>query len=363
MKRAWALVALAGCASAHRPRPAMPQCTAATQPGVTSRALTWNGNGWASVIADGPTLYLREFNLDGTSRGDRIALVDEPSTPARVALTWSDGTYYVTVAPHQGSSPPRVFRVVSGRADSEAFALDAPVSGELAMVPRDASKPAALFAESDGATTLRLVTVDGEPGTPRRCPDGVQPRSVIAWRSGFRAVITTVDPATGEGRALDVAALDDACELVWRTRVWEGPLRGRAHALAVDESGAVAAFDARDGGTLIAAVDHEGAVRVRARRMERNTRDPQVFVQTDARGRRLGVQVLAVRTLETGDQLEAWRLGPDGLLRETRALTTSPDVQIRVSAADPWGGGLVAFTRAEGARGSVVAALFARVCP
>ena len=61
--------------------------------------------------------------------------------------------------------------------------------------------------------------------------------------------------------------------------------------------------------------------------------------------------------------VEAWRLGPYGLLRETRALTTSPDVQIRVSAADPWGGGLVAFTRAEGARGSVVAALFARVCP
>jgi hypothetical protein len=150
---------------------------------------------------------------------------------------------------------------------------------------------------------------------------------------------------------------------VWRTRVWDQPLRGHAHALGLDESGAVAAFDARDGGTLIAAVDHEGAVRVRARRMERTTHDPQVFVQTDARGRREGIQVVAVRTLETGDQLEVWRLGPDALLRETRPLAASPDVQLRVSAADPWGGGLVAFTRAEGARGSVVAGLFARVCP
>ena len=199
-----------------------------------------------------------------------------------------------------------------------------------------------------------------------RVPVGAGPANDLPMRicvTGGAGFIGShlVDRFINDGH--DVVALDDACELLWRTRVWDQPLRGHAHALAVDERGAVVAFDARDGGTLLAAVDHEGAVRVRARRMERNTRDPQVFLQTDARGRRVGIQVVAVRTLETGDQLEAWRLGPDGLLGETRALTTSPDVQSRVSAADPWGGGLVGFTRAEGARGSVVAGLFARVCP
>lgn len=364
MKRALVLAAVLGCAGRVRVRPSAPVCAIGTQPGTTSRALTWNGAGWGAVVSDGASLFLREFAVDGVARGERVPLVEEPSTPAKVGVAWSDGTYYVAVAPHQGTGAPRIFRVSAGRADADAFALDDQVTGELAMVPRDvSSKPAALWIEGEGRTSMRLVGRDGEPGAPRRCPEGLQPRAVTAWRDGFRGAVTVTNAATGEARAVEVVGLDDNCELAWRTRVWEGSVSTVAPSIAVDESGVVVAIEAGDDGTWVAAVDHEGRLRTRAARMERNAHAPHVFVQTDASGRRLGIQVVAVRTIETGDRLEVWRLDAEGLLRETRPVANSDRVEIRFGAADPWGGGIVGFTRSETSRGVNDAGFFARVCP
>ena len=106
----------------------------------------------------------------------------------------------------------------------------------------------------------------------------------------------------------------------------------------------------------------------RPRDLERHARAPQVFVQTSASGQRLGIQVVAVRAIETGDRLETWRLGPDGLLREVRELAASPGVDVLTSAADPWGGGLVVYTREETSQGAARVGgggigFFSRVCP
>jgi hypothetical protein len=336
----------------------------ATHPGTTSRALAWNGDGWGAVISDGASLFLREFSPDGAVRGERVALVDERSTPARVGLAWADGAYYVAVAPHTGADAPRVFRVSSGHADAEAFALDEQVTGDLAMVPRDgASKPASLWTEGEGRVSVRLVGRDGEPTSPARCPEGLQPHAIAAWRDGFRGAVTVSNAVTGEARAVELVGLDDACEVQWRTRVWEGAVSTVAPSIAVDEGGVVVAIEAGDDGTWIAAVDHSGRLRVRASRMDRNAHAPRVFVQTDGAGRRTGIQVVAVRTIETGDRLEVWRLDPDGLLRETRPVANSERVQIRSSAADPWGGGIVGYTRSETSHGALDAGFFARVCP
>lgn len=363
MRRALVLAALAGCAGRARVRTAPPACAIATQPGVTSRALTWNGDGWGAVVSDGASLFLREFGVDGAARGERVALVDEPSTPARVGVAWASGAYYVAVAPHQGANPPRVFRVQARRADAEAFALDEQVTGDLSVVSRDgASKPASLWIEGEGRTSMRLLDRDGEPGASRRCPDGLQARAVTAWRDGFRGAVT-VTSVTGEVRAVDLVGLDDACDVAWRTHVWEGSASSAAPSIAVDETGVVVAFETGSDGTWIAAVDHAGHLRTRATRMDRDAHEPQVFVETDRDGHRTGIQVVAVRTIETGDRLELWRLDAEGLLRETHPVANSDRVQIRSGAADPWGGGIVGFSRSETSRGAVDVGFFARVCP
>ncbi len=343
----------------------MPACTTAEQPGLTSRALTWNGHGWGALVADNGTVFLREFTVDGAPSGDRVALVDAPAAPARLSLAWSNDGYVAAVAPHHGDAPTQLFAVRNGRTDGEAYALDDRYVGDPRLVARDdGSTPAAMLTEDDrGVTSLRLVARDGAPGEAHRCPPGVTPRAVVAWGEGFRALRVGADPSTGEARGVDLVSLDARCAVQWQTRLYDGVLVGAVHALAVDARGAVAAFEARDDGTWIAGVDHGGAVRIRPRRMERQAHDPEVFAQSDGSGRRHGIVVVAVRTIETGDRLEAWRLDAEGLLRDTHTVATSNDVQVRAAVGDPWGGGLVAFTRAESARAEVLAGFFARVCP
>lgn len=364
----FALGALAACSGHRVVRSAPPRCEAVSHPGVTARSLAWNGSGWAAIVPDGATLYLREFALDGELRGERLALVDEPAQPARAALAWAGDGYLAAVAPHRGGST-RVLRATASTTAAEAFAIDEPLVGDLALVPRPgASRPAALFREEAGRVSLRLIARDGEPGSAARCPDDLHPRAVVAWRDGFRAIATRLDPGSGDARALDVVALDDACSVTWRTRLWEGAVNGRVHGLAVDDRGLVAAFSDRDGGAWLAGLDHDGAVRLRATRMERHARDPQVFLQTDREGRRTGIQVVAVRSIETGDRLGLWRFLPDGVLRDVRELGASAAIELLSAAADPWGGGLVGYTRAETAQGAPEHGagrygFFSRVCP
>lgn len=365
---AFALGALAACSGPQRVRAPVPTCVAATHPGVTSRSLTWNGSGWGAVVPDGATLFLREFGVDGAARGERVELVEERAQPARVALAWGGAAYLAAVAPH-GDGATRVFRVTASAPAGEGFAIDEPLVGDLAMVARPVpARPAALFAEDNTGVTLRLVAADGEPSAAKRCPDDLHPRAIVAWREGFRAVATRRDPQTGDARGVDLVALDDDCELAWRVRVWEGDVNGRAHGVAADEQGVVAAFGDREGGAWLAAVDHGGAVRVRATRIERHARDPQVFLQTAVDGRRLGIQVVAVRAIETGDRLALWRFGPDALLRDVRELAASPALELLSSAQDPWGGGVVGYAREETTHGSARTGagrygFFTRVCP
>lgn len=363
-----ALGALAACSGHRAVRAPSPRCEAATRPGVTSRSLAWNGSGWGAVVPDGPTLYLRQFAVDGELRGERVELVDEPSQPARVGLAWAGDGYLAAVAPHHGGVT-RVFRASPDAPAGEAFAIDEPLTGDLALVTRPgASRPAALFSEEGGRVSLRLVARDGEPSAPSRCPEGLHPRAVVAWRDGFRAVATTLDPRTGDALAVDLVALDDDCAVAWRTRAWEGAVNGRAHSIAADDQGLVAVFSDRDGGAWLAGVDHTGSLRVRASRIERHARDPQVFLQTADDGRRVGIQVVAVRAIETGDRLALWRFGPDAILRDVRELAASPAIELLSAAPDPWGGGVVGYAREETSHGSARNGagrygFFTRVCP
>ena len=88
--RVLALATLAACSGTTRPRPVMPTCSTATQPGLHARSLTWNGSGWGAVVADGATLFLREFNVDGTVRGEALPLLEERATPPR---EWERGLH------------------------------------------------------------------------------------------------------------------------------------------------------------------------------------------------------------------------------------------------------------------------------
>jgi hypothetical protein len=332
--------------------------------------LTWANEGWGAALTEGRGVFLREFSVDGRTRGDRVALLEEPSTPARVHLTWSNGSYYIAVSPHAPDTATRVFRATRAGTEGDAFALDDVGHGEVSLVARNEvpSAPVALWYEDPQGVALRLVARDGEPGSVRRCPREIALRAVSAWRDGFRALAVQTDAASGEANAIDLVALDDACALQWRVRLWQGALNGRAHSLTVDEEGTVAAFTDREGGAWLAGANHEGRSTLRATRMERHARSPQVFAQTDARRRRIGLQVVAVRTIETGDRLEVWRLAPDGLLREVRQLAASPSVELFQGVADPWGGALVSFAREETTHGSArtgagAYGFFARVCP
>lgn len=125
-----------------------------------------------------------------------------------------------------------------------------------------------------------------------------------------------------------------------------GAVDGRAHALAADEAGTVVVGDGREAPGSRAQI-HQGAVRIRAVRIERHARDPQVFLQTAEDGRRLGIQVVAVRAIETGDRLGLWRFGPDALLRNVREIAASPAIELLSAAPDPWGGGVVGYAREE----------------
>jgi hypothetical protein len=361
-----ALATLVACSGHRVIRGPVPRCDTAQHPGVTSRSLAWNGAGWGAVVPDGSRLYLREFTVEGADRGTRVELLEVPSQPAPTALAWVGDGYIV--ASH-ASGTLRLLRSTVTAPAGEVFAVDVPHLEDLALVSRAlASAPAALFLVERAQPSLRLVARDGEPSTPLRCPNGLLPRTVVAWRSGFRALSEVLDPHSGDGVAIDLLALDDECAVTWRMRLWEGTVNGRTHGLAVDEEGTVAVFSDREGGTWLAAVDHDGAFRLRATRIERQARDPRVFVQTTEDGRRTGIQVVAVRSLETGDRLALWRFAPDGVLRDIRELTTSPAIEVLVSSPDPWGGGLVGYSRGETFQrsphnGAGRYGFFTRICP
>lgn len=367
VRLAWVLVlAAAACSGRQRRAPQPPSvCTSEVRPGLQTRAFTWNGQGWGAVIPEGPTLYLREFSVTDEPVGERVVLADEPSTPARVSVAWSNGAYYVAVAPAAGPTPARVFRATASNASGDAYALTDAVSGDARVVARAevSGAPAALVYESANRAWLRVLDRDGDPKTPRECPEGLLPLSVVARGDGFRALVSHTDPDSGSATTLDVVALDDECRVDWRTRVWEGTLDGRVHALAADEHGAVIAFTTPDRGAWIARVDDQGTLRGAARPMERAARSPKVFLLPGG----AGVRVVAIRRDEVEDRLERWQFDREGNLREVRPISAASAIEVMFTGSDPWGGGVVGFTRSGLTHGAPVGAsrlvFQVRVCP
>jgi hypothetical protein len=365
------VVVLVACSGRqHVVRPVMPVCTSVIHAGVSTRALAFNGHGWGAAVVESSTLYLREFNYDGTPNGDRVTLADVPALNTRVALAWSQGSYYAMTGPARAGGSMTTLRANALGTHADAFAIDEILTGELDVIPRPevVSHPAALLFERTDGTVISTLGIEGEPGSMRLCPTGVFPHAVKAWGREFRAAAVETDPATGDARAIDVVAFEDNGSLLWRTRAWTGEVNGHAHTLAVDDEGTVVTFADREGGAWIVGTDHTGHITLRANRLERRARAPQVFLQTDTHGRRTGIQVTASRTTEIGDRLETWRLGSDGILRDVREVTTSPAIELRYSVADPWGGAITVFSREETTRGSARTGagtydFFARICP
>lgn len=343
-----------GCAHHRAPTPPRPaRCASETIPGLRTRAVTFARGRWLAAIPEGRGLSLRAFDDQGAVVGDALGVLDEPVRPGDVSVVAAGDRTLVAAATEMGD-----LRVLSVRGDLVRERRGAiTTDGDFALVPRpdEGSRPAGLFYSLRGRTSLRLIDDDGAPDAPSRCPEGVNPSAVAAWRDGFVAVLTN--------GGVSVLFLDDACRPLRRVAL--APAGGpRAAAVAVDADGVALSWT--DGRAWLAGVDHEGAVQIRPTSLEPGTEHVGLVLAPDARARRAEIRVIALRRNEIGARMQLYRYDPRGTLRDVGGLTSAPQMRPEVSAPDPWGGALVGWGRPpEQGGGFARRALpfFTRVCP
>lgn len=360
-----ALVALAGC---HSPPPLgpPPTCTPGPRPALAAVALTWDAaaRGWAALIPEGRTLFLRTLDAELNLRGERQLVWQVTPSPSTAALvSWRGGL----VAAHceAAGGAVRVQRLAAGQVFDPGDA-GVTATGELHLAAwRDAS--AALFVEDAQGTAMVRLDGDGMPDGVSRCGARVLPRTVVARADGYVGVEVLRD-GDGNETGLDVVRLDGRCTLVRRTALWRGAVNGRAVSLTNGDGSTVAVWSDREGRAWVGSARDEGALGIRPHVLEQGVRAPMVFARRDGAGRRRGLRVLALRSNEVHDRALVYTLDTAGELRDTAGIGEAPSLAWRVRAADPWGGAVAVWTLPDPTRGATLhrdATLGAmvRVCP
>lgn len=356
-RRPTALLAatLAACAHSRPPNPPRPaRCAAESVPGLRTRAVTFARGRWLAAIPEGNGLSLRAFDDRGEVAGDPLRVLDERVRPQDVALVATSYGSIVAAATQMGE-----LRVLSIEGDTvrEDQAANLTTDGDFALIPRtdEPSRPAGLFYSLRGRTSLRLIDRDGAVRAPARCPEGVTPGALVAWRDGFIAATQRDE--------VSALFLDDACRL--RRRVSIARARSRSTpALAADAEGVALTWT--DGRAWLAALSHEGGIQIRPTALEPDTAHLALLLPGDARDRRSEIRVIALRRNEIQARMQLYRYDPRGTLRDVGGLVSAPRIHPEVTAPDPWGGALVGWGR-SGDQGHAFTSgalpFFTRVCP
>jgi len=329
-------------------------------------ALTWNlsSRGWAALLPEGRHLYLRLFDPELNLVGDRrLVWQAAPSAHTAALVPWRGGL----VAAHApaGGGDVQVQRITPSTVYDPVQA-GVRATGDVALVAWDDDR-AALVVEDAAGTALVRLDADGLPLGVSRCGAAVVARAVVPYEDGYVGAEVLRDADEGES-GIDLVRLDARCAVQQRTNLWRGPVNGRAVSLVSDETGTVAVWSDRASRAWVGATRHDGSLATRPAVLDSGVRDTLVFARRDARGRRLGLRVLALRSNEVYDRALVYELTDAGTLRDTAGIGEARSLAWQVRAVDPWGGAVAVWTLPDPTAGATLhrdATLGAmvRVCP